>query len=140
MSKVRELLEDIIVKVGTMLSFGVDKNTARYHVLKRIADADLAPEEKIRFGAKVNEVIDKVESDEKTEEEKEKVDIEDRIAHIIVEVGAMIAAGVDNNTIRFYVLTHVGKLPESVSGLEKMVLIGTLEQTIEKLGREINLR
>lgn len=138
MSKVQELLADIIVKIGTMLSAGVDKNTAKYQLFTRLADADLPPQEKILFGARVDEVIDKAGTDEKPQEKEEEVDIKSLIAEIIVEVGAMMAAGVDNNTIRVYVLSHVDKLP--VSGLEKMVLIGSLEQALEKQGREISLR
>lgn len=134
----QDLLRDIIVKVGTMLSAGVDQHTVRFHVLTRIADANLFGARKAIFVSMVEDALKKIGCNIKLSDRQQNEDAETIISEILVEVGTMLAAGVDDNTIRFYVITHVSEL--SVSGLEKMFLLGSIERFLGKKGRDITLR
>ncbi len=64
---------------------------------------------------------------------------EDLMADIITKVGVMLAADIDIDTIRFFIITNVSSL--NLTGMEKVMFIGSLEEALEKkCGLSINLK
>jgi hypothetical protein len=56
---------------------------------------------------------------------------DDLLVEVVSQVTVMVSAGIDIDTVRFFILTKASEL--DLSGLERTMFIGMMEEALQKL-------